>query len=230
MSIADKLTTIAENEQKVYEKGVYDRDLKIWEMITNNGTRKEWERAFAYSNFTDYEFVKPVFVNNEATRAFYSYAGNNLPKNIDLSGVTGADRTFAWSKKVEEIYDMNMPALTNYNLTYSPCNELKRIEIVRTTENTVFTNTFSGLPKLEDITFDGTIGTNISFADCPLNIKSIKNILLHLKDYSGTTNAGTYILTLKDTCKTAMANLGTITELNNKTYTEYLASIGWNLA
>ena len=223
---------------EVYEKGLYDRDLKIWEMFTGNNKRDNYASTFANTDLTDYEFVKPVMVVGSAEKLFYSYYGGNFPKNIDLSNATNAANMFGYARGAGGIYgtegsaifyDMKLPALSSYQSTFNNARVIKKIEILRVLENTTFSSTFNGANNLEDITFDGKIGTNISFVNCPLNIKSIKNILLHLKDYSGTTNAGTYTLTLKDTCKTAMAELGAIPELNNKTYTEYLASIGWVL-
>ena len=61
-------------------------------------------------------------------------------------------------------------------------------------------------------------------------LESMKNIFEHLKNYAGTSNAGACTLTLKDTCKTAMAELGAIPEFGGKTYDAYLTDIGWNLA
>ena len=61
-------------------------------------------------------------------------------------------------------------------------------------------------------------------------VESMKSVITHLKDYSGTENAGKQTLTLKDTCKTLMAEQGEIEELDGKTYDAYIADIGWNLA
>ena len=53
MSIADKLTTIAENEQKVYEKGYYDALLNWWDNFTLNGTKTSYIGSFQGTSIGD---------------------------------------------------------------------------------------------------------------------------------------------------------------------------------
>ena len=44
MSIADKLTTIAENQEKVYEAGNEDMLRAMWEAIQCGGTRQNYAK------------------------------------------------------------------------------------------------------------------------------------------------------------------------------------------
>ena len=120
--------------------------------------------------------------------------------------------------------------VTDFTMAFANCSSLVEVEGIDFSSATVLTNIFYQCGKLTTITVYGTIPISISFSSCPLSVESMKSIVLHLKNYAGTSNAGAYTLTLKDECKTTMANLGAIPELNNKTYDAYLTDIGWNLA
>lgn len=233
------LEAMADGINEVYEKGRDDRDLKLWQMMTNNGNRAggEWDRLFAYTDYTDYEFIKPVIIGGSVDRLFYSYSGKSFPKNLDLSTVTRATSLCQWVRGglYEEgtmtFYDMNLPALGEYPSAFYNARGIKKIEIIRVTDGTTFPSTFSGATYLKEVYFEGTIGQDISFANSPLIVDCVKHIISHLKDYStDTSNAGIHTLTLHDNTKTAMANLGAIAEFGGKTYDAYITDIGWNLA
>ena len=230
---------MASGVNEVYDKGRDDRDLKLWQMITNNGNRENgtWDRLFAYTDYTDYEFIKPVIIGGSVDRLFYSYSGKSFPKNLDLSTVTRATSLCSWARcgsygeGIMTFYDMNLPALSEYPSAFNNARGIKKIEIIRVTEDTTFPTTFSGATYLEEVYFEGTIGQDISFANSPLIVDCVKHIISHLKDYStDTSNAGIHTLTLHDNTKTAMANSGAIAEFGGKTYDAYITDIGWNLA
>ena len=46
MSIAEKLLTIAENEQRVYDAAKRAENKAFWDMVTNNNTRTAYTMAF----------------------------------------------------------------------------------------------------------------------------------------------------------------------------------------
>ena len=46
MSIADKLTTIAENEQKVFDAGKQAEYDEFWDSFQSKGTRKDCQYLF----------------------------------------------------------------------------------------------------------------------------------------------------------------------------------------
>ena len=60
MSIADKLLTIAENEQKVYNagywEGYYGYHNEFWDAFQVNGTRTDYHMAFSGGGWTDMIF------------------------------------------------------------------------------------------------------------------------------------------------------------------------------
>ena len=235
-----KVSDMAEGVNEVYEAGKTDEWSEFWKRFTNNGQREEYRCAFEGANMTgveiDAELCKPVRTGH----IFYDSKMTELPKGINfskrdtttstLSWYGAIGREFGWCTNITYVYDIGIQPSASLASMFTECRRLETIEIIRSKEETLYDGTFGNCHALKNITFEGEIGKNISFAYSPLSVESMKNIILHLANYTGTSNAGAYTLTLKDECKTAMAELGAIPELNNKTYTEYLADIGWVLA
>lgn len=236
---------LADKVSEVYVAGYSESELNYWNGFTNSGTRKNYDRAFAECDMEGInipELCKPV----GTYQMFYNYVGKRLPNGLDFSdrwstgttpnfGRFGHEFSFAYS--LEYVYDLNFPASDSLNQMFGYCRKLKTIDKIRVKEETVYTNTFVQNYALADVTFEGVIGQNISFADSPLTLASMKSIISCLKDYSGTDKAGTYTLTLKDTCKTELQeNTDTITFEKNDgtevtcTYFQAITEKGWNLA
>ena len=254
MSIADKLTTIAENEQKVYDKGVEDGKKSeydaFWDEFQKNGTaRVSYNYAFG-SSWTSNMF-KPKY-------DFYTYTGgleyafyncgttfNDVDHGIDLIEV---------SKKVKILYEndsfrstfensrvLTVPTIkiptfrgtvvlkkTFYSAMY--LHTIEKIILSEHTDggSTSFTNTFHNAIELRNIRFEGAINRDINFSSCPLSVESCKNIIEHLYNYAGTTKELKYKLTLKNTCWTAL-NEAEAPPVGD-TWQDYVSSLGWNYA
>ena len=233
MNIADKSkvmsannVTIAENIPKVYDKAKADMDLKLWEMVTANGARESYIYGFGGCDFSGYTFVKPVVPTKTVQQIFYDYDGTEYPKNIDLSQIDTSRAYsseyyrgyFQYGGNITVVPDMGLPVLPGLNLTYANMKNLITIEKIRVNENTVFTNTFYSTPKLANITFEGTIGQNISFSGCDaLTHDTLVHIIEHLKDYGETE---THTLTIGST------NLAKLTDTEKAIATQK----GWTLA
>ena len=243
MSISDKLTTIAENEQKVYDKGRTDEWSEFWDAFQQNGSRTHYAYAFAQS--WDSKTFKPKYdiKPSDASYMFYTtkITGDvkelleNSGTVLDTSKATYMQYAFNNAWGITHLPEISFESANAYEAriqgVFMGCYDLKRIDkvIYPTEKHQPTTNTFQSCGRLSYLRIGGVIGNNFNVSWCPLDVDSVLSILTHLKDYS-TENTGVYTLTLKDTCKTAMAELGAIAELNNRTYTEYLANIGWNLA
>lgn len=183
MSIAEKLLTIAENEQKVYDAGFeagrlsggygegyeagqkaeYDR---FWNEYLQNGERENFPYAFAGVCWSD-EVYNPPYELTATTSANYMYYFNSVITNT----------------KVPIIID----TATAQNVFYQ-CTRLETIPSIKVTDRTVFTSWFSGCRALTDINFteDSVIANNISLSPCPLLHDSILNIISVLKDFRET--------------------------------------------
>ena len=240
-TIAEKLTTIAENEQKVYDKGMSDGEYDMWKCFTFNGTRTDHAHAFSYMDFSGKQAPKELFQASENwEEMFYGYMGRILPSGIDFSvwdssyAPPNYSYFFYYSQYLEEIYDLKIPQIDAYQMTFLSCPELKRIEKIRVGVNTQFYNTFDFCEALSDVTFEGVIGKDISFQYSPLSIASMKNIISSLNNYAGTSDEANYTLTFTTACWETLEASGKpyddgLTEDATLTWKNYVISLGWNV-
>ena len=239
-TIAEKLTTIAENEQKVYDKGMSDGEYDMWKCFTFNGTRTDHAHAFSYMDVSGKQAPKELFQASENwEEMFLGYMGRTLPSGIDFSVwdsscATTYEYFFYYSQYLEEIYDLKIPQIDAYEMTFLSCPELKRIEKIRVSVNTQFYSTFDFCEALSDVTFEGVIGKDLSFKYSPLSIASMKNIISSLNNYAGTSHEAKYTLTFTTACWTALEASGKpyddgLTTDETLTWENYVISLGWNV-
>lgn len=175
MSIAEKLATIAENEQRVYDAGKKSEYDAFWDNFQANGTRKYYGFAFAYSwNDVNYKPKYPFIGIKTANNMFYNSTITDTLVDIDVSGI-GASEMFGWNSKIHTI---------------------RKLKISETT--TGLKDTFIGCTTLANITIEGVIGTSINLQYSPLTKASIKSVINAL---SSTTSGQT--CTLKQSAKEA---------------------------
>ena len=178
----------------------------FWDSIQKKGNRRSYPYAFTYDGWNDATYnPKYDIVATSANYLFYYSTITDTKVSVDLSKIT-----------------------TNVSNVFTNCLQLVRIKKLIVGEETGYNAVFNNCSKLTDIEFEGTIGKSISFAQSPLNIESLKNIILHLKDCSGGSTE-THILTLKDECKTLLEENGN-TSPNGNLWTEYISDLGWVLA
>ena len=228
MSIAEKLTKLAENEQKVYDAGKEKRTREFWERVTGYGQRRNFSRFLRNTDMTGETLPEDLFTIENAGAMFYNYYGTALPEGVDLANIittnTGNDSAISnfvgYSPNLEEVYDINIPGeIVDYFCTFQQCTSLRKIEKIRSSKNTSFTSTFGGAINLEEITFEGVIGKNINVSACSkLNKATLLNIIDCLYDYSGST--ATY------TCTLGAENLAKLSDEEKAAAT----TKGWTLA
>ena len=220
MSIAEKFEVIAD---AVYEKGEENTRLAAWNAITGYGTRTNGQRMFAETDFSNFDFPKTIKITASAQQMFYNYKGDMLPpKNkIDLSELTisAASTTyiFAQSAEIIEIPDYGTPAANSLAYAFQKCGKLETIEKIRCNKNTIFATTaapsashaFLGCNSLKNVTFEGEIGKDINFIDCP---NLTLTTLLHIIGQLSRESVGT--ISLSDESKILLGddNLNSIIE------------------
>lgn len=208
MSIAEKLTTIAENMQGVYDKGFADGQSQgggdeyqtaMWNGIQQNGTRTDYQNAFRYWK-KSHDYWKPLYdiKTGGISMMFYGFSSDiGLPElckragiTIDTSGSTTFGQVFSYAT----IPDVGTIDFTNENCTsigtpfiYSYVAKAHLI-VKADGSQTGWTNVFTGAKYLTDLTIEGVIGDTASFRDCPLNKASIENVFEVL---SGTKSGKT---------------------------------------
>lgn len=219
---------------EVYKAGKYEKELEFVQRFTGYGTRKNYNNAFYNADFGGYTFN---IVPTSTQFLFTYYKGEKLPNGIDCSNINTTvyanTASFCAYSMLKEFPDINIPATRYWEASFRDCEQLESIKVIRAAEGAgaSFNIAFYRCFALKNIGFEGVISVDISFAQSPLTLESIISILTHLKDYSAdTANKGKYTLTLKDTCKTLMAQQGAMVELGGKTYDAYIADKGWNLA
>lgn len=205
MSIAEKLTTIAENEQRVFEAG------RRSFMETYQGNATDGSYLFASPAWGKSTFY-PVKDISLQIRTFYYFSWFKTPY-IDLAqrledcGVkilpvtTGGAYTETFTNchvtRLPELDFSRIPT-QSFERTFYNAQLLVTIDKLILGEHTgTFNSTFERCNALKNIVIEGTIASSISFSSSPLTLDSIRSIIASLKDYSGTTTTKT--LTLKAT-------------------------------
>ncbi|MBQ8146114.1 MAG: hypothetical protein IJ039_04970 [Clostridia bacterium] len=167
MSIAAKPQTIADNEQRGYDAGKVAERKRWWNGFTKNGTRKHWNYAFFQLGWNNDTYDPPddfEFTIQYAYAMFHSSEMEDTKKALDFTNLGAAASDVFRSSK------------------------LKTIRTITVNENVTFNNWFVNCAELESITFEGTIGQDISFVDCPLlSADSIANVVEHLAAVSVKT-------------------------------------------
>ena len=221
---------------KDYDAGKQAEYDAFWDNFQRNGERSSYQEAFEYSWWNDAIF-KPKYnlVIIDGTKMFYYNKGitnikaslENCGVVLDTSGATTLANMF-YRATSEEIPTIDLSSATDTTrMFYS--GDIITIEKVIFSENTVIaSNIFNDATGLENIEIGGEICSNISFSACTkLSLDSLKSIINHLKDYSGTDKEFTCKLTLSSASKTLLENEGA-TAPNGSTWLEYAYSKGWN--
>lgn len=198
MSVADKLTTIAENQQKVYDAGYaagsgvdYDtvfaagRDQgekdaydAFWDVYQQNGERTNYSNAFAGHGWDDAVF-KPKYPLKNISIADSMFTGNQHLTHID--------------------YDLDFSTSTSNTYLFNSCISLKRIKSIKFNNAGKNTYIFASC-NLRDITINGTIAFDISLNKASdLTLESLSSII-------NAYEAGGYTLTLHATAKARLTD------------------------
>lgn len=242
MSIAEKLTVVAENEKKVYdagyEKGETDGYNKgynaycdlIWDAFQDGGNRTDYKRAFY--NWDKFEKcfkpkydIKPVGSVAEMFADINQYI--SVPNlcaicgiTIDFSKVTDFKNILKGSA-IWHFGVVDCSSATTLDYAFNLSSSLQKIDKLILHEGiTSYAACFANTSLLKNITVEGTIaGTGILLsAHTSLTYESIMSFINALKDYSGTATTKTITFGAK--------NLAKLTDSEKAVATQK----GWTLA
>lgn len=207
MSIAEKFEIIAD---AVYEKGKSDEHYNFWYNFQNQGeTMTSYTYAFygAYWNDKNYNPLYDIKVSSSCNGIFQQSRITNTKVMIDISNSNIKGNTasmFEGATKLSEIPLLKLKDDGSNNLNKN----------------------FDGCTALTTINFEGKIGRNASFVDCPLSVASMKNSIAHLKDYSeDADNSGKYTLTFSEDCWKRLEASGASPD--GDTWENYVIKLGW---
>lgn len=232
MSIAEKLTTIAENEPKVYDAGVKSEYDRFWDDYQRNGASISYIFAFSGNNWTDETFKPKYKIVIKGSQGAQMFMGTGI-KNIDVSNIDFSQGTALQSlfgsttitpQLVNVIGTLNLSSATNITSLFHNCAYLKNAgTLIFPSDPTQMinnANAFRLCSNLEEIRFQsGVIGFSVSFIESKkLSHDSLMSIINALYDYAGSGK--TYTLTVGST------NLAKLTNAEKAIATEK----GWTLA
>ena len=219
----------------------------FWDNYQNFGNKKKYDSAFRNVDYLDYnswtkETLRPKYdvIPTSADRTFYGVKGiadlgehfQDLGVKLDFSKSISLFNCFCYGEWVTlPTIDCSNASGNGITGMCNYCYSLETIEKwIMSEKVTKAGQCFIECYKFKNINVEGVIAVSVSFSQSPLTVESMLSIITHLKNCSGTEDAGKYTLTLKDTCKTLMEEKGAIEELGGKTYDQYITDIGWNLA
>lgn len=219
MSIAEKLTTVAENVPKVYDSGKtagiaigkqaeYDTFWDSYQSAAKNQYRT-YPAQFAGMGWDTNTFkpkydIKPtnaylLFYNNYVFGDLVEIL-NGLGVSLDTSRITSAQYMF-WLARFSRIGEIDLrSAQANIGATtqtFSTANLITIDKLIVKDSNIFASNMFSGASSLANITIEGVVGDSISFKDSPLTKASITSIINALSS-TATGKTATFKKTAKE--------------------------------
>lgn len=206
----------------VYNKGKQDEYDTFWDEKQQYGTLTFYSYAFAGYGWTDknYKPKYPIVTNNQPNRSNAMFTYSDLTKIMTPLYFydTTANSTFAGCTKLIKIGDDTGGGIWQTrnrtdNSNFSNCRALTEIRFLDHNEKGEY------VPS--------EIGKSINFSACPLSIASMKNIIAHLVNYSGTSSSGANTLTFNADCWTRLETDSSAPD--GGLWSEYVQSLGWNI-
>lgn len=164
MSIAEKLQTIAENEQRVFDAGKQAEYDALCDNVQQNGNRTDYRYFFFQTMFTHIDPKYPIRASN--SDSMFGNAVNIETVNwekFDLTNTSSLYNAFGYCRKLQSI-DTDLAVSVNMatvlNSIFRNCNALVRVKKIMAFPEAVWKNSFDECYELVDIIFVGTIGSN----------------------------------------------------------------------
>jgi len=229
MSIAEKLKTVAENEEKVFTAGKKAEQTGFWSFYQQDGNRTSYDNAFAGVGWTDETFnPKHPIVPTSAYMMFrYAEITKDIFDCIDLSQSTNNGYAFYGAKFKSIRVDVSGVSSLLSVLGQSSATETINLKV--SDEGVKVTDCFVNMRGLKNLTIEGVISEgNINIGvSTLLTVESAKSLINALKDISGTDKAYTYKVTFAPATKTLLDAEGA-TAPNGDTWLNYVFAKGWN--
>ena len=190
MTISEKIIRAKDDYNSVYEAGKREGRRALWNSVTNNGKRTNFEYAFDQWG-TDEFYPESDILPNTLTRAM-RLQGNviDLAERMDECGYkidTSKCSAMNWvffGASISRIPEINATACKSLEGTFYNANLVTIDKLVLREDGlNTFGQTFYNCKKLVGIEIEGVIGQDISFQYSPLSRASVDNIFDHLKPF-----------------------------------------------
>ena len=206
MSIAEKLTAIAENLPKVYEAAVKVGEKSgqdsFWDTFQKNGTtgaeRTDYQYAFYGRSWVDSIFTPTHDI--KPTTSKYMFAYNNLTNLrellekanvvLDTSNSSDVQQMFMNCSSLTEVPTISTIKASYLTQMFSSCSKLVKVSLIlKDTGTQTFQNTFNSCSALKELyILGGVIEAAFSVSSASgLISASIDSIIDHLADLTGKT-------------------------------------------
>lgn len=131
MSIADKLTEIAENVPKVFDAGKKEEHKEFWKLFQYEG--REHDIRYKYYNWTK-DMYKPIYDHVAKSSGASSMFQNattitDIQTNIDVSKGGACTSIFAYCFTLETIPLLKVCKANNLSNAFLRCEALKEVNI-----------------------------------------------------------------------------------------------------
>lgn len=193
MTISEKLSKIAENEEKVFKAGKKSQYDEFWDNFQVNGTRTNYNHAF-YSEFWRNVFnPKYDIVPTDMTYMFGFFnqkrtklnVAEILKKNnvvLDFSKMTGWPTFVFYAAAISHLPKLDCSGLSGLAYWFGESG-IENIEKLIVSENASFNNTFYKCYYLKHIIMEGCINYDIDFHySGSLDKESIESIISILSE------------------------------------------------
>lgn len=190
MTIAEKLTTIAENEQKVYDAGKKAEYDRFWDAYQQNGNRTDCQRCFSGVAWTaetlkpKYD-IKPKWGGATAMFQMCGFVGSlkehfeSLGIGLDLSEISGCSQLFYQATGITELPVLDFSnTIQECTYLFYQCTALETLGLVMAESTAFNANCFTSCTALKNLTVEGTIGNNLDIHwSTNLTVASVESII-----------------------------------------------------
>lgn len=245
MSIAEKLKTVAENEEKVYQTGEQSGLIKAASSITNGFTNyaylfyRDPSASFSEELFACFKnavnltqmfsacpnMTKAPYFDTSKVKKF-NYMFSQCPVLVDVPDydTTSAENfyyMFGSCTALKKAPKLDTTGATDFRYMFTYCESLETVEDLDISGGTSFTYLFEQCYALKDLTIKGSINASLDLSkSTKLTHESLMSVINALTDTSELDTTKTYKLTLGST------NLGKLTAEEKAIITNK----GWNYA
>ena len=199
MSIVDKLTTIAENEQRVYEAGKTAQYDAFWDAYQKKGNRQNYASAFSYvgwgaTTFKPKYSMQPTNAKNMFYYFNYTDTGETAPTAINLKAIfeeRGITLDFSKATDMSTCFQnarithlgvVDLSSVQSVTGTFTNMYNAKWIDKVIVNENNVFNNVCFSNCYASHIIFEGVIASDLRLPTSSLDDESISSLMDSLKN------------------------------------------------
>lgn len=191
-----------------YDAGKLAEWSEFWDAYQENGSRKMYNGAFAWSTWNDKIFRPKYDIVPTQLSQTFQYTGiinliDDLEKQnvkLDTSNCTYYLQAFQGSR-ITHYPTIDMSKAINTTYAFGSDANVVKIEKLILSKSTPFYNTFQLARKLEEITIEGTIGQNgfsVQWSD-KLTHDSLLSILNALEDKTSDESGTTWTIGLGPT-------------------------------